>query len=244
MRRRFAVSSTLAVLVAAMLTAAVILASANPTPAASTGAVVTHGNGGIVTLALPPSSSHPVNLRISVVDVSNESDYGGPDVMEIYVWVPNMNSYVPVAILSTNTNASAIDWIKQVVNGTPIWTPPTMPNYFTPNASQLQVWMDDDGVLMVNLTTSVNVTLPSALGGNFTIPPMTMMLRPIATGFAHNESLTLAKPTYSGWTINMTHTDVPAWVRVQIPMWLGTAPVETVGTIITDGTTTYTPPAS
>ena len=92
---------------------------------------------------------------------------------------------------------------------------------------------------MANLTTSFNVTLPAALGGNFTLPPMTLMFRPIAPGFAHQETMVIPS---SGWTIQLTHTDVPAWARVTIPTWVGNAPVETVGTILVNGTTTYTPP--
>ena len=131
--------------------------------------------------------AHPVNLVISVTHIDNRSDYGGPDVMQIAVWVPTMNSFVPVAILSTNTNTSAITWIKSVVNGTPIWSPPALQNYFVPTPSQLQVTVNNS-VVIANLTTSVNVTLPDALGGNFTVPAMTLMFVPIASGFAHNET--------------------------------------------------------
>jgi hypothetical protein len=240
-RKRIVLASLLAAFLVATLTVA-IFASANPAPAPSD-MIVSHVEGGVVNLALPAGNfSHPTDLRIAVSDVSNESDYGGTNVLEILTWAPAMNTYIPVAVLSTNTNESAIEWIHEVLNGTPIWRPPTMQNYFTPTSEQLQVWMDDDGVVMVNSTESYNVTLPDTLGGNFTLPPMTLMFRPIASGFAHNEVLLLPQPMYSGWMMNMTHTDVPAWVRAEIPLWLGNTPVENVGTIIADGTTTYTPP--
>ena len=126
------------------------------------------------------------------------------------------------------------------MNGTPIWTPPTMQNYFTPTPSQLQVWKEGP-VIMANLTAPFNVTLPSTLGGNFTLPPMTLMFRPIASGFAHNETFVVPS---SNWTITSEHIDVPAWVRFTSPMWLGPGQIETSGTIVKNDVTTYTPPAT
>jgi hypothetical protein len=215
------------------------------------GSVVDYGNGAIVALQLPPvggNMTHPVNLRLMVTDIygSSEGDIpaAGIDVIQVFVWVPAMNQYVGVAILTTNTNQTAIERVESIVNGTPIWNPPTMMNFFVPTADQLQVYMDNDDVLFVNLTTSVNITLPAALGGNFTLPPMTLMFRPIAPGFAHNETAVLPKPPYSGYTMQLMHTDVPAWVRATIPMWLANAPVETVGTMMLDGVAIYIPPSS
>ncbi len=242
MRKRITLAAFLAVLLATSISAAVFAQTPTPTPT-TTSKIVTYTNGGNVNLQLPPTanSSHPVNLRIAVTAVDPKSDFGGPDVMQIFIWVPSLNQYVGVAILSTNTDPAAIAWIKGVVNGTPIWTPPVLMNYFVPTADQLQVYMDGD-VLWANLTASFNVTLPAALGGNFTIPPMTLMFSPIGAPFAHNETTVLPKPQYSGWTIQMSHTDVPAWVRVQIPMWIPNTPVEVVGTLTLDGTATYMPP--
>ena len=154
-----------------------------------------------------------------------------------------MNQYVTVAVLSTNTNQSAINWIQGVLNATPVWSPPAMQNYFTPTENQFKVYMTGD-ILWANLTTSYNVTLPAVLGGNFTLPPMTLMFVPIGEGFAHQETTTLPKPTYSGWSIQMNHIDVPAWARVTVPTWVVGAPIETVGTLIINGTTIYVPPAT
>ena len=239
MRKRLTFSVALTVCLAVLITAAIFV-QAQPNPTVSSN-VVTYTNGGNLYLELPQGvPNHPVNLRISVSSISSRSDYGGSNVLELYIWVPTMNSFLPVAILSTTTNASAIAWLKSVVNGTPIWTPPAMPNYFTPTPSQLQVWRDGS-VIMANLTASFNVTLPSTLGGNFTIPPMTLMFRPIASGFAHSE--TLVVPT-TGWTITTKHTDLPAWVRFTCPKWVGLGQIETAGTIVKNDVTTYTPPAT
>ncbi len=209
------------------------------------GSIVNYLDGANVGLQLPPAAnqSHPVNLRIIVSHIYAESDYGGPDVMQVQIWASALNQYVGAAILSTNPNETAIAWIKSVVNGTPIWTPPTMMNYFVPTPDELQVFLDED-VLIANLSTSFNVTLPAALGGNFTIPPMSLMFRPIAPGFAHEDTTVLPKPRYSGWTIEASHVDVPAWVRTFIPAWVANAPVETVGTLMMNGTTIYIPPAT
>jgi hypothetical protein len=117
-----------------------------------------------------------------------------------------------------------------------------MMNYFVPTASQLKVYMDGDN-MWVNSTASYNVTLPDRLGGNFTLPPMTLMFVPIGQGFFHQETTVLPKPQYSGWTIQSSHTDVPAWVRLSIP-WVGNSEVEAVGTMTLDGTTVYIPPSN
>ncbi len=247
MRKRLVLATVLATCLAATIGVAIFAQAQPTTPTApdSSSNVVDFSDGGHVILQLPPGNltgnlTHPTNLLIEVLHISNESDFGGPDVMEIAIWSPNMNTYVPVAILSTNTNQSAIAWIKSVVNGTPIWNPPMTQNYFVPTNSQLQVMLGDSGVLMANLTSPFNVTLPAALGGNFTIPPMTLMFVPIAAGFAHNESTLI--PT-SHWMINSSHTDVPCWARVNIPTWLGGYAAETVGTLTLNATSTYIPPA-
>jgi hypothetical protein len=243
LRKRLTLAAFLAILLAASISAAVFAQTPTPPPTTSSN-VVTYTNGANVNLQLPAgNSSHPVNLRIIVTAVDPKSDYGGPSVMQIFLWVPSLNQYVGVAILSTNTDPNAIAWIKGVINGTPIWTPPALMNYFVPPADQLQVYMDGD-VLWANLTASFNVTLPAALGGNFTIPPMTLMFSPIGAPFAHDETMVFPKPQFSGWTVQMSHTDVPAWVRVVIPMWIPNAPIEVVGTLSLDGTAIYIPPST
>ena len=207
--KRLVFASVLALCLVAIITVAAIFAQAQPTtpPSPKSSNITDYSNGGKVGIQLPPGMpAHPVSLVISVTHIDNRSTYGGPDVMQIFLWVPAMNSFVPVAILSTNTNTSANTWIKSVVNGTPIWSPPALQNYFVPTPSELQVTVNNS-VVIANLTTSVNVTLPDALGGNFTVPAMTLMFVPIASGFAHNETTMIPS---SNWTINSMHTDVPA----------------------------------
>jgi hypothetical protein len=213
-----------------------IFAQAQPAPS---NAIVNTSNGGIVSLQLPPGvPSHPVNVMVSVFAIDKTSSSEAANVMEFYIWVPAVNSYLPVAFLSTDTNQTVISTVKTMVNGSPVWTPPTMMNLFNVNASQLQITMNEK-MLVANLTTSVNVSLPDSLGGNFTIPPMTLMFIPIADGFAHNQTTVIPS---TNWTISMSHTDVPSWVRVTSPMWLGLGQVEVAGTMVVDATTVYTPP--
>lgn len=242
MRKRITLTAILGVLLAAILTGAAVLAQ-TPTPTPSTKSNInTYADGANVIVSFPQGNiTHPLNLRIGASHVDPRSDYGGPDVLTIYIWVPSMDRYVSVAILSTNTNPDAITWIKGVFNNTPVWTPPIMMNFFTPTANQLRVYMDGDN-MWVNSTASYNITLPAQLGGNFTLPPMTLMFIPIGEGFAHQETTVLPKPQYSGWTIQMSHTDVPAWVRVIIPAWAGNTHIEVVGTMTLDGTAIYIPP--
>lgn len=244
MRKRITLTAILGLALVAILTGAVVIAQ-TPTPTPSTTAnITTYADGANVILSLPQgNTTHPLDLRIAVSDIDARSDYGGPDTLSVYIWVPARNMYVPVAILSTNTDPDAITWIKGVMNNTPIWTPPTMQNFFTPTANQLKVYMDGD-TLWANSTASYNITLPAQLGGNFTLPPMTLMFIPIGEGFCHQETTVLAKPQYSGWTIQMSHIDVPAWVRVVIPAWTGSAHIENVGTMMLEGTAVYIPPRS
>jgi hypothetical protein len=220
------------------------------TAQAPSGGWIDYVNGANVGLQLPPpggNNTHPENLKLLFTDINastagDVSPGNDVDVMQVQIWVQAMNAYVPVAVLTTNTNQTSIARVQSILNGTPIWNPPTVMNFFVPTKDQLQIYVDSDGALFANLTTSVNITLPTALGGNFTLPPMNLMFRPIAPGFAHNETTVLAKPTYSGWTIQQMHTDVPAWVRVVIPMWVAISQVETVGTMTANGTATYIPP--
>jgi hypothetical protein len=244
LRKRITLTAILGLVLAAILTGtAVIAQTPTPTPSAKSN-ITAYSNGANVAISLPQgNTTHPLDLRIAVSHIDPRSDYGGPDTLSLYIWAPAMNMYVPVAILSTNTDPDAITWIKGVMNNTPIWTPPTMMNYFTPTTNQFKVYMDGDN-LWVNSTASYNITLPAQLGGNFTLPPMTLMFIPIGQGFAHQETTVLAKPQYSGWTIQMSHTDVPAWVRLVIPAWVGNSQVEVVGTMMLDSTTVYIPPSS
>jgi hypothetical protein len=230
-------------LVAALAAAAVLAQTPTSTPQPSSD-IYTYANGGAVAVTLPNGSiSHPLNIRMAVSRIDPNSDHGGPDVMTFSIWNAALNRYIPVAVLSTNTDPTAIAWIKEVLNNTPVWTAGVMENYFVPTADQFQVTRVGD-IVWVNSTTSYVITLPDTLGGNFTLPPMTLMFIPIGEAFEHEETTYLTPPTYSGWTIMANATDYPAWVQIQIPTWLGAYPVECVGTIMFDVTQVYMPPST
>lgn len=246
MKKRLSLVVLFSVLLASSITVAVFAQAQtndlSQTSDASTNVVDYIDAGGNVILTVPNGSiSHPLNLRILTEKINSSSDFGALNLMEIQIWHPTLNMYVNVAIIETNTNPEAIAWSKNLLNGTPIWTPPLMQNYFTPSEEELQMYTEGD-IFWVNLTTPVNVTLPVVLGGNFTVPPMTLMFVPIGESFPHQETIVLPKPNYSGWTIVNSHIDTPAWVRTEIPMWVTNAAIENVGTMITDGTMVYIPP--
>ncbi len=239
MRKRFVLSVILSVCLAATITTT-LFTQAAPIKIPSVD-IVTYTEGANFALHLPQGvPSHPVDLRISVSSISDKSDYGGANSLSVSIWVSTLNSYVPVALITTSTSNSAVGFLRTVFNGTPVWTPPLMTNIVTATANQLQVWKEEDRVIMANLTASFNVTLPATLGGSFTIPPMEIMFRPLAPGFQHSETITLA--AFSRWTITTTHTDLPAWVRFTSLVWMRAGQIETSGTIVWKDTTTYTPP--
>jgi hypothetical protein len=207
-------------------------------------AVSYHSNDGYVIVQLPQGTpNHPTTLYIAVSNTVNQSDPMGNSMMEIHLWDPNTNQYLPVAVLTTYKDNSTISLIQSVLNNTLAWTPPTMMNIINLTTNQLYVWMDGP-MLVANLTVPITITLPPAWGGNIILPPMTLWFVPIAQGFTNSEMWTLPKPIFSGWTVNSTYTDTPAWVRVSIPTWLGPTPVETVGSMALNDTTNYIPPAS
>lgn len=248
MRKRLPLVVVFSILLASSITLAVFAqaqtenSSETETTDAPSNVVDYVDAGGNVILTLPNGSiNHPLNLRILANKINDSSDLGALNLMEIQIWYPTANMYVNVAILQTNTNPEAIVWAKNLVNGTPVWTPPLMQNYFTLTEEELQMYTEGD-IFWVNLTASVNVSLPAVLGGNFTVPPMTLMFVPIGESFPDQQTTVLPKPKYSGWTIENSHIDTPAWVRTEIPMWVSNAAVESVGTMIADGTMVYIPP--
>ena len=143
MRKRQSLAVVLAACLAVTIGVAVF-AQAQPIPATTTSTVV-RGDGANVSIQLPQGNlSHPLNLRFGVTQAPINADYSLA-IMQVFMWVPATNSYIGVAILSTNTNQSAITWVKTVVNGSPIWTPPLLMNYFVPTPDQLQITIDNDG---------------------------------------------------------------------------------------------------
>jgi hypothetical protein len=226
--------------------------------------VVVYGQHGEVVLQLPqPSnatppappgtSSHPTCLRLIANDFDKKSEFGAVDTLVVALWIPNANSFVPVAQIQDNSNPDYINFARTLYNNTPVWTGLT-PNIICVNDNQLEVWKEDD-VIMANLTMPVKITLPFnvmigspyATWGDqtFILPPMTLMFRPIAHGFDNHESLTLLPhPPLSGYTVDVKSWMSPAWVQASIPLWVKGAWIECSGHVCTHLTQTAIPPAT
>jgi hypothetical protein len=238
-------------MIVAVAAVAPTLANSCPTDPA---AVTLYGTTGTVILQLPSGvPSHPTTLKIGVSDSEKRSDYGASDALLIDLWVPQANRFVPVASISDNPNPDSDAFFKMVLNNTPIWMPPLMQNHFNVTDEELEVRMHGN-VLTANLTKAINIKLPFnllplpySLWGNlsFTLPPMTLMFRGIDEPFRDEHTYYfLPTPPFSGYTWKEERFLVPAWVKVEIPAWLGSSYFEVVGHIAKHQTTTYIPPTT
>lgn len=237
------------------------------------------GTGALVYLNLPPApnatsppapsgtSSRPSDLLLRAYDLPNSTFAGPHDALMVYLWIPQRNSYNPVALI---TDANDTSVYQKVWNGTFIWYNTTVAssslfNIIKVSDQDLQIWTqnskasgpDSDikshDMLVVNLTTSVNVTLPFNLWpqpsqsyGNlsFTLPPLTFTFININKNGYYSADSIAALP--SGWKYQpVAEMRTPAWVEERVPLWLGTtSPLEVVGHIDWGYSQTYTPPTT
>lgn len=147
-----------------------------------------YGTGAKVVVQLPQGgaalASRPATLQFQVSDLDKRSDYGGTDVLFVYLWVPALNGFIPVADISDNPDPAAIALIKGVWNNSFVWLPPLFPNVFQLADKELEVWTEKassqsgnggwswdeygryvwdipgDDALIVNLTKTVHISLP------------------------------------------------------------------------------------
>ena len=216
--------------------------------------LVVYGQHGEVILQLPAGiPSHPTALRLIASDLNKKSEFGATDTLLVALWIPAANTFVPVAQIVDSSDPSRIDFLHTLFNNTPIWRDPLMPNVIQVADNALDVWMEDD-VIVANLTTTVKITLPfdqlplpQKAWGNltFNLPPMTLTFRPIARGFHYEETTSLLPhPPLSGYTIEVTSMQSPAWVTADIPSWIHGGWLEATGHICTHLTQTDIPPAA
>jgi hypothetical protein len=237
----------LALSLAVIITVAAVvptLAHGNQSDDGKSDSIITfYGSGGSVNFQLPQGiPSHPTALMIEVYNFDKRSSLGAMDVMPVYIWVPARNAFTTVAIISDNPNPDFFAFAKTLLNNTPVWTPPIMPNLFQVADKELEVQRHGD-VLTVNLTVPINITLPASLGGSFTLPPTALEFRGIDDAFKDEGTMPLLpSPPLSGYTIKMTFTGKPAWVRVWIKPWTGPFPITFDGTLFMHVIRTYTPP--
>jgi hypothetical protein len=226
--------------------------------------VVTYGQHGEVVLQLPTPSnatppaapgtpSHPTCLRLVANEYDKKSTFGAYNTLLVALWIPVANTFVPVAQINDVSNPDLDAYLHALFNNTPVWNS-IMPNVIDVNDHDLDVWKEGE-VIMVNLTTTVKITLPFnlmigtpyAVWGNqtFSLPPMTLMFRPTAHGFEWEESTVLVPhPPFSGYTIKLNSLMSPAWVKVDIPTWIKGSWLECSGHICTHIVQIGIPPAA
>ena len=254
MKRSVVLGTILALSLAVIVAVAAVaptFANSCPTDPAT---VTIYGPSGTVNLQLPSGvPSHPTTLQIAIGESSSRSTFGAADTMIISLWVPQANRFVPVASISDKPNPDSGAFFKMVFNNTPIWMPPLMQNCFNVTDEELEVRMHGD-VLTANLTKALYISLPfnvmpqpySSWGNlSFTLPPMALMFRGIDEPFRDEKTYSfLPKPPLSGYAWKEERLLVPAWVKVEIPAWLGGSYFEVVGHIGKHSTQTFIPPAT
>jgi hypothetical protein len=220
------------------------IAQSNQTAGIISGSSVVHLKGGVVTLHLPPGGGNltgrPADLQITASDVqSGEGVFFGPGLsVHVSLWVPDLNAYVPVASVSDNQNPAFYNWSQQVGRGSPV-----AQNTIIVSNGTLLVTSKGE-IWTINMTKPVNIKFGDPLPAfwkalNFTLPPFTLEFHPI--GVAFKTDLVTAVPT-SGWTIQSSAIQQPAWTRVWIPAWLGASPIAFDGALNLQSNATYIPP--
>ncbi len=244
-----------ALILAVSLAVVITVAAVAPTFAAQEFPInandTSKGSHGNVTVSLPVGggavAGHPTELVLSAYDYGESMNYA--DLLILAVWLPAMNSFVPIAVIGDQAPNAQVKgmWNNTAVyleiNGAVIRN-----NLKTVTDTQLNVWTEGHGatenlVLMANLTVPVQLDftgLPSSVfGSSYAVPAMTLMFRGIGDSFPHEETLSFP----SGISTTSTHVDIPAWVRVGIPAWLGNHALTVDGTIIYGETLTMNLPS-
>jgi hypothetical protein len=178
-----------------------------------------------VFLNLPTGGvCNKTNIRFSVMDISAHSTKGAEDYLDIRVWVPSKNSFIPVAII--DDNPVTIDSLKKMLKGIPTVQPILVAD------SDIEVWSEGN-TFIANLTKSVDIKIgdpaPQVYKDlNFTLPPFTLKFVKTGAIFEKTESTT----TYpSGWKNTVTQWNAPAWAGVTIPAWAGSIVIPTAGVL-------------
>ncbi len=212
----------------------------------NTGNSIIYATGGTITLHLPAGggalANHPTDLLITASNVYNgEGVFFGPgNTLQLQLWVPTLNSFLPVATITDNTDPNFLTWIKVVTNGSVV-----AQNIVQVQGNPDPLFVGRTGdIVTVNLTMPVNISIgdpfPAYMKAlNFTLPPFTLVFHPI--GAAFQGGTTTAIPT-SGWSIKTSAWIEPAWTMVFIPQWLGSNYLASDGTITLDANVTYISP--
>ena len=268
--RKKLVLGTILTLSLLILTVVIAVTPANAGP--KDNSIDLYGTGSRVSLSLPPPGvgppqtggvpAHPTNLNIIAWDFNRRSETGAFDVLQVMVWVPAINTYLPIAAVF---DIPVPDFWKAMWNNTgptnPFWYETSAgvssghTNSFQVTDKELDVWTESSwtyygdrgcnvasaNTLKVSLTKSLFINFTSSIPtvGNlsFTLPPMTLEFKEIGEGEPRE---VIANP--GSWTWTVKETQVPAWVEISIPSWVRGAPIEVVGHLSEQGSNIFTPP--
>jgi hypothetical protein len=210
--------------------------------------------GGQVTVQLPEGvPAHPTTLLIASMHCTHQGDYpirGPHDVFVVYLWIPEMNTFLPAAVFSDHPDPAHHDLMKAMYIGTPLWIPGLMENYFVPDDEDLVTWKRGN-VFFANLTEGVHVSLPfdmlpddsllKFLGDlSFDLPPIALEVRGF-DGLYREEG---GGTTPSGYSSTAYYMRKPAWVRLWIQEWTGGADAfKFAGVLGVYSKVTVTPPS-
>ena len=268
MRKKLVLVATLALCLSVIITAVAMaptMAISDPTKPR----VNYYYSSGSVTLQLPPNgTNHPINLAFEAIDGGRRSTFGAYDSLGIRLWIPQAESYIPVAVIS-DASPQQLEFQKTFWNGTPIYKPPYLNGVISVADMDLEIWsestwtnygyghnggcnVESSSAFIVNLTKAVFISLPfnsqpsgsSRLWGNlsFTLPPMTLTFREIGDSYyTESSGAALPSPPFSGYSYVTKGWHTPAWVGVNIG-WIHVGGLMVTGDMGNHLTDQFTPP--
>lgn len=232
--------------------------------------IINSGTGSMVYINIPPSTVtsslpwHPSDIQLRCYDYT-DTPLGPYDLIMVYLWIPQRNSYNVVALITDMPNTVLYQnlWYKTYFVWRPDLTPPIL-NVIQVADKDLEIWTEDtnqgngvkggangeaSNVFIVNLTKAdgVKINLPFSSPAfpygdlTFTLPPLTLIFREI--GDSYYDGATNARLNSGYYRQPIAEMRTPAWVEETIPKWLGpTSPLEVVGHIDWHFREVITPP--
>lgn len=86
--------------------------------------VVFYGKHGEVIIQLPtgnPKVTNVTSLKLIATHRDKKSAFGESDILQVALWVPVANNYVPVATIMDNPNPDLLTFVHTVFNNSQIW---------------------------------------------------------------------------------------------------------------------------
>jgi hypothetical protein len=270
MKKKLFFSSVLLTLILVFSIAAAVGLSTSKTESNSN-QIINSGTGSMVYVNVPPSTVtsslpwHPSDIQLRCYDYT-DSPLGPYDLIMVYLWIPQRNSYTVVALITDAPNTVLYQnlWYKMGF----VWRPdltPQMLNVIQVEDKDLEIWTEHtnqgnglkggahgtaSNVFIVNFTKAdgVKINLPFSSPAfpygdlTFTLPPLTLKFREIADSY-YDEGANTYFPSSGYYRQPISEMRTPAWVEETIPKWLGaTSPLEVVGHIDWHFREVITPP--